>query len=90
MSHKIIKYAPPPPNKKKTNELIWHGEIFYLIFARECEVFNFHRSPVPSGKEQLVNSAPCLGVHDMYASPISAHPDVVSPDAETCASGVGM
>jgi hypothetical protein len=37
-----------------------------------------------------VNFAPRLGVHDVNATPISAHPDVVPPDTEAGASGVGV
>ena len=37
-----------------------------------------------------MNSAPCLGVHDVNATPISTHPNVVPPDAETGAGSVGV
>ena len=53
-------------------------------------MFDLHRSPVSSWEEYLVNPAPRLGVHDVDASPISAHPDVLMPDAETRARGVRM
>ena len=53
-------------------------------------MFDLDGSPISSREEKFVNLAASLRVRDVDATPISAHPDVVLPDTETCACSVSM
>ena len=61
-----------------------------LILIRERQVFDLHLPPSAAREEKLLDTCPVIAVHHRDGSPISAHPDQVSPDGETSTSSVGV
>ena len=51
-------------------------------------MLDFHLPPVVAREEELCDPGTSMAVHHGYATPVSAHPDLVPPDGETGASGV--
>ena len=46
-------------------------------------MFDLHLFPAASREEYLVDTFPIVCIHDSDGTPISAHPQGVSPDSET-------
>ena len=73
--HLHVHTHPPPTHNHPPHPT-------HLILTGQCQVFDLHLFPPPSREEYLVNTLPVLRVHDGNGTPISAHPEGVSPDSE--------
>ena len=56
----------------------------YLVFTGECQVFYLHLLPSTSREKNLMETLAIVCVHDGNGTPISAHPEGVSPYSEAC------
>lgn len=62
----------------------------YLILAGESKVFDLHLPPAPSWEEDLFNTRTVYTVHHCNCSPVSANPNMVTPNCKTGAGCVGV